>query len=172
MRLLKRRPEAWEPRAGEPVRAPGEDCLGRDGGADRAQARAAGGRDRSRRLHARSGALYDALGFAAVGDEASGQLVLGRIIGPTSTLDTVRVLDELGVGSPSRVTFMRCLKRAFVVGSKTAKRRPTSPRTSSGRAARPRRVVSQWRFARYRHDNQAINAMITAPRPSPPGSDR
>jgi transposase len=38
--------------------------------------------------------------------------VLGRIVEPTSKLDTVRVLDELGVASPSRVTFMRCLKRA------------------------------------------------------------
>ena len=38
--------------------------------------------------------------------------MLGRIVEPTSKLDTVRVLDELGVASPSRVTFMRCLKRA------------------------------------------------------------
>jgi hypothetical protein len=30
----------------------------------------------------------------------------------------------------------------------------------AGRDARARRVVYQWRFARYRHDNQAINAMI------------
>lgn len=56
--------------------------------------------------------LYDVLGFAGVGDEAFRALVLGRIIEPTSKLDTVRVLEELGVGSPSRVTFMRCLKRA------------------------------------------------------------
>lgn len=55
--------------------------------------------------------LYDALGFAAVADEAFRALVLGRIVEPTSKLDTVRVLEELGVGSPSRVTFMRCLKR-------------------------------------------------------------
>ena len=58
--------------------------------------------------------LYDALGFAAVDDEAFRALVLGRIIEPTSKLDTVRVLDELGVGSPSRVTFMRCLKRVVM----------------------------------------------------------
>ena len=55
--------------------------------------------------------LYDALGFAAVDDEAFRALVLGRIIEPTSKLDTVRVLGELGVSAPSRVTFMRCLKR-------------------------------------------------------------
>jgi len=57
--------------------------------------------------------VYDALGFGAVGDEAFRALVLARIIEPTSKLDTVRVLDELGVGSPSRVTFMRCLKRVI-----------------------------------------------------------
>jgi hypothetical protein len=55
--------------------------------------------------------LYDALGFAAVDDEAFRALVLGRIIEPTSKLDTVRVLGELGVSAPSRVTFMRCVKR-------------------------------------------------------------
>jgi hypothetical protein len=59
------------------------------------------------------GGLYDALGFSAVADEAFRALVLGRIVEPTSKLDTVRVLGELGVGSPSRVTFMRCLKRAI-----------------------------------------------------------
>ena len=32
------------------------------------------------------------------------------MMGP-STLDTVRVLTEIGVASPQRVTFMRCLKR-------------------------------------------------------------
>jgi hypothetical protein len=56
--------------------------------------------------------LYDALGFAAAGDEAFRALVLGRIVEPTSKLDTVRVLGELGVDAPSRVRFMCCLKRA------------------------------------------------------------
>jgi hypothetical protein len=55
--------------------------------------------------------VYDALGFDAVGDEAFTSLVLGRIIEPTSKADTVRVLTELGVPTPSRATFMRCLKR-------------------------------------------------------------
>jgi len=36
----------------------------------------------------------------------------------------------------------------------------TTRTMGAGRDARPRRVVYQWRFARYRHDNQAINAMI------------
>ena len=42
--------------------------------------------------------VYEALGFGVVGDEAFRALVLARIVEPTSKLDTVRVLDELGVG--------------------------------------------------------------------------
>ena len=57
--------------------------------------------------------LYEQLGFTAIADTAFRALVLGRIVEPTSKLDTVRVLDELGVVSPSRVTFLRCLKRAI-----------------------------------------------------------
>jgi hypothetical protein len=52
-----------------------------------------------------------ALGFAAVRDEVFRALVLGRIVEPTSKLDTVRVLGGLGVDPPSRVTFMRCRNR-------------------------------------------------------------
>jgi hypothetical protein len=55
--------------------------------------------------------VYDGLGLDRVGDEAFRALVLARIVEPTSKLDTVRVLGELGVASPHRVTFMRCLKR-------------------------------------------------------------
>jgi hypothetical protein len=55
--------------------------------------------------------IYEALGFTAVGDEAFRSLVLARIVEPVSKLDTGRVLDELGVSSPSLSTFMRCLKR-------------------------------------------------------------
>jgi Transposase DDE domain len=55
--------------------------------------------------------LYDALGFSAIRDEAFRALVLGRIIEPTSKVDTIRVLTEVGVGAPSRATFRRCLQR-------------------------------------------------------------
>ena len=58
-------------------------------------------------------AVYGSLGFDQIGDEAFKALVLARIIEPTSKADTVRVLAELGVPGPSRVTFMRCLKRAI-----------------------------------------------------------
>jgi hypothetical protein len=55
--------------------------------------------------------VYDGLGLDRVADEAFRALVLARVIEPTSKLDTVRVLTDLGIASPHRVTFMRCLKR-------------------------------------------------------------
>jgi hypothetical protein len=55
--------------------------------------------------------VYDALGFSVVRDEAFRALVLGRIIEPTSKVDTIRVLTEVGVAAPSRATFGRCLRR-------------------------------------------------------------
>ena len=58
-------------------------------------------------------AVYASLGFDQIADSAFKALVLARIIERTSTADTVRVLAELGVAGPSRVTFMRCLKRVI-----------------------------------------------------------
>jgi hypothetical protein len=52
---------------------------------------------------------YDVLGFgrAAGGDEVFRQLVLARIIEPTSKLDSLRVLDEAGLSPPSHATVKR-----------------------------------------------------------------
>jgi hypothetical protein len=55
--------------------------------------------------------LYDDLGLDRLGDDAFRALALARVIEPASKADTVRVLTEIGVTSPHRVTFMRCLKR-------------------------------------------------------------
>jgi hypothetical protein len=55
--------------------------------------------------------IYADLGLERLGDDAFRALVLARVIEPTSKADTVRVLGEIGVVSPHRVTFMRCLKR-------------------------------------------------------------
>ena len=54
---------------------------------------------------------YDLLGFdqAADGDEVFRQLVLARIIEPTSKADSLRVLDETGVAGPSYPTLNRRL---------------------------------------------------------------
>jgi len=54
---------------------------------------------------------YDVLGFgrAAGGDEVFRQLVLARIIEPTSKLDAPRVLEEAGLAPPSYATLNRRL---------------------------------------------------------------
>jgi hypothetical protein len=57
------------------------------------------------------GTVYDVLGFdrAVGGDEVFRQLVLARIIEPTSKQDSLRVLTEVGVQAPSYPTFNRRL---------------------------------------------------------------
>ena len=52
---------------------------------------------------------YDVLGFdqAAGGDEVFRQLVLARIVEPTSKLDSARVLEEVGLSAPSYRTVLR-----------------------------------------------------------------
>ena len=54
---------------------------------------------------------YDRLGFDVVDDEAFFQLVLARIVEPTSKSDSIRVLDELGADTKHRSTFTRFLQR-------------------------------------------------------------
>ena len=55
---------------------------------------------------------YTRLGFDAIDDEAFAQLVLARIVEPTSKADSVRVLTELGVAPASLRTMFRSLRRA------------------------------------------------------------
>jgi len=54
---------------------------------------------------------YEVLGFDAAtdGDEVFRALVLARVIEPTSKLDSLRVLDEAGIGPPSYRTMNRRL---------------------------------------------------------------
>lgn len=54
---------------------------------------------------------YDVLGFdqACGGDEVFRQLVLARIIEPTSKLDSLRVIAEAGISPASYATLKRCL---------------------------------------------------------------
>ena len=56
--------------------------------------------------------VYTRLGFDVVNDEAFFQLVLARLVEPTSKSDSVRVLDELGADVVHRNTFLSCLTRA------------------------------------------------------------
>jgi hypothetical protein len=65
-----------------------------------------------------SGLLWDALdrqyrhiGLECIQDDTFKQLVLARIIEPTSKLDTIRVLKGLGLDAPSNSSIHRCLRR-------------------------------------------------------------
>ena len=51
------------------------------------------------------------LGFDAIEDEAFFQLVLARLVEPTSKLDSLRVIAELGLVPVHLSTVKRCLKR-------------------------------------------------------------
>src|SRR5699024_9920007 len=56
--------------------------------------------------------VYDRLGFDVLADEAFKQLVLARLIEPTSKADSLRVLDEVGVEHASLRTLFRSLARS------------------------------------------------------------
>ena len=66
---------------------------------------------RSRVLWEVLDAAYARLGFAGVGTETFKQLVLARVIEPTSKVDSIRVLSEAGVRSASLRTIWRTLAR-------------------------------------------------------------
>ena len=55
---------------------------------------------------------YANLGFDKVGTDTFKRLVLARVIEPTSKVDTIRVLSELGLPSPSLRTIWRTLARS------------------------------------------------------------
>jgi len=54
---------------------------------------------------------WDRLGFDSIDDEVFRQVVLARIVEPVSKLDTVRVIDGLGLDAPSESAIYRCLRR-------------------------------------------------------------
>ena len=54
--------------------------------------------------------VYNGIGFNAIPDTVFKQLVLARIIEPTSKLDTIRVLSELGLDAPTNTDIHRGLR--------------------------------------------------------------
>ncbi len=56
---------------------------------------------------------YNALGFNRLLDEDFTNLVIARLVEPTSKLDTVRVLADLGLDLTSEDRLQRCLKRVI-----------------------------------------------------------
>src|ERR1700738_1334932 len=71
---------------------------------------------RSRLLYAAIGRVYDGVGFDAVGDEVFRDLVIARIVEPTSKLDSLRVLNDLGSDALSYRTIQRHL-RSIITGN-------------------------------------------------------
>src|ERR1035437_8824526 len=57
--------------------------------------------------------LYGALGFEALADQDFADLVIARLVEPTSKLDSIRVLAGLGVTGLSNTAVHRCLKRVI-----------------------------------------------------------
>jgi hypothetical protein len=92
----------------------------------------------------------------------------------------VIVVADAGMLSAANLLALEEAGFGFIVGSKSSKAPydladhlekhgnafddgqtiETRRRMGTGKSARTRRVVWQWTFKRYRHDNQAINAMI------------
>jgi hypothetical protein len=56
--------------------------------------------------------VYGALGFMVLGDDTFRDLVIARLVEPTSILDTGRVLTDLGRAPASEKTMRRTLSRA------------------------------------------------------------
>lgn len=69
----------------------------------------------SRLLYEAIGTVYDGLGFSTLGDEVFRDLVITRIVEPTSKLDSLRVLADLGVNPVSYRTIQRHL-RSIITG--------------------------------------------------------
>jgi hypothetical protein len=64
----------------------------------------------SRLLYEAIGAVYDALGFDALADVVFKDLVIARVVEPTSKLDSARVLTDLGADTVSYSTIQRHLR--------------------------------------------------------------
>lgn len=56
--------------------------------------------------------VYDSLGFHALGDEVFRDLVIARVVEPTSLADAARILHDLGQESASYATMRRTLRRS------------------------------------------------------------
>ncbi len=67
----------------------------------------------SRFLYDQLTSVYGNLHFGQLADEVFAQLVMARIIEPTSKLDTIRVLSELGLTPPSKDQIYRCLQKVI-----------------------------------------------------------
>ena len=67
----------------------------------------------SRYLYEVLSSVYTRLGFDRIEDDVFKDLVIARIIEPTSKLDTIRVLSELGLDALSNTSIHRSLRRTI-----------------------------------------------------------
>lgn len=67
----------------------------------------------SQYLHDQLLSVYQQLHFDKLADNIFAQLVIARLVEPTSKLDTIRVLDELGLVPPSKDKIYRCLQKVI-----------------------------------------------------------
>lgn len=65
----------------------------------------------SRLLYDSLSSLYEELGFDSLVDEDFRRLCIARLVEPTSKLDSIRVLAELGIDGGSEDRLYRCLRR-------------------------------------------------------------
>jgi hypothetical protein len=79
--------------------------------------------------------VYSSLGFDAVGDEVFRDLVIARVVEPSSLLDTARVLTDLGRAPVSYATMKRTLTRAVATGGGTGASTGVDPGAAAGEAA-------------------------------------
>ena len=101
---------AMVPAPGQPVLFGGEPAPGRPAGG----AAGADAEDDARALlYDVLAGVYADLGFDALGDEVFRDLVIARVVEPTSLLDVDRVLAEMGRVSASLSTRKRTLRRCF-----------------------------------------------------------
>jgi transposase len=71
------------------------------------------GHTASRLLYNTLSSQYDLLGFDSLGDEDFRRLCIARLVEPTSKLDSIRVLADLGIDGGSEDRLYRCLKRVI-----------------------------------------------------------
>jgi len=62
---------------------------------------------------------YQSLGFSKLDDEYFAHLCIARIVEPTSKLDSLRVLSDLGIGNLSKDRLYRCLTRVVAKDYRT-----------------------------------------------------
>ncbi len=109
----------------------------------------------SRLLHETLAMVFDHLGFDVVNDPAFRDLVIARIVEPTSLLDTGRVLKDLGRTPASYATMKRTLARAH------AKTKDEKDEVAKGRSYRDQIATACFTHAASRGDVSLILYDVT-----------